>query len=92
MELESSLPCLKELSTGPYLESDESIQNYPILFLSDSFLYYPPTHVYVFILVTFLLAFTPKSHMYSPMSATCSSDFILFDLIILIIFSEEYKL
>jgi hypothetical protein len=51
MESEGSLPSSQEPSTGPYLEPDQSSPHHSILFL-----------VWIFPVVSFLLAFPPKSY------------------------------
>jgi hypothetical protein len=45
MEHKGSLPYWQKLSTGPCPEPDELSPYHPILFLSDPFLYYPPTYI-----------------------------------------------
>jgi hypothetical protein len=37
MEPKGSLPCLQQLTNGPYTETEESSQHPPTLFLLDSF-------------------------------------------------------
>jgi hypothetical protein len=88
MEPKVSLPCSQEPSTGPYLQPDKSTPYHPILSL-----YCPPTHVLVFLVVSFLLAFPPIFYMDSsfPIRATRPVYLILLNLIILII-QEKYKL
>jgi hypothetical protein len=72
-----------------------SFQSIPPLPISlRSILHYPVTYFEVFIVVTFLLAFPPKSYMHSSIPIVCS---ILCPsrrhwLIILIVFGEEHKL
>jgi hypothetical protein len=63
-----SVMCSQEFATGPYPEPDESSPYYPILFLQDPFLYYLTTYVWVFLIVSFLLALPKKSyiHFISP--------------------------
>jgi hypothetical protein len=63
-EPEGALLHSQELSTGPYPEPDESGPYHPILFLQDPFLCYSPTYIYAFLVVSFLMAFPPKSYMY----------------------------
>jgi hypothetical protein len=66
------------------------------LFLSikDLFYYYPPTYVSVFLVVSLLLAFTPKPYttFSYPHSCYITCNVFLLDLIILIILGEKYKL
>jgi hypothetical protein len=90
-----SLLCPQKPSTVPYPEPDQSSPYHPILALSDPMYYYTPTYVLVLLVDSFLLAFPPISYMHSaspPIRATCPVRLILLDLIILIIFGEEYKL
>jgi hypothetical protein len=47
--------CSLPLSKGPYPEPDKSSQYH--LTLQDSSQYYPPTYVFVFLVLSFLLAF-----------------------------------
>jgi hypothetical protein len=94
MEPEGSIPNSQELSSCPYPEPDQSSPHNPILSLQDQSQYYPPTHVFVFLVVSFPLAFLSitGTRFTSPLiRAKCSTHRILLDLIILIIFGEEYK-
>jgi hypothetical protein len=87
MEHEGRLACSQEPATGPYPVADESIS--------------PPHHVAVrSILISynsrlgllnglFLSGFATE---FIRMPATCPAELILFDLIILMIFGEKYKL
>jgi hypothetical protein len=71
MEPNGSLSCSQEPSTGPYPEPEQSSSYHSILSLYDSFYYYPPIYVFVFLVVFFPLAFSPISYMQS------SSPFVL---------------
>jgi hypothetical protein len=89
MEPECSLPCSQESSTGSHPEPDRSSSCHPFLSLSKiHFNIIHPPCVWVFLVVSFLLAFPAISYMHSsstPIHATCSAYLILLDLIILII-------
>jgi hypothetical protein len=66
MKPEGSLSCSQEPSTGPYHESEEFSSNHPHS-------YFSKIHINiilrstskVFLVVSFLLAFPPKSYMHS---------------------------
>jgi hypothetical protein len=60
-----SLPCWQEPSTGPYPETYHSSPHHPIISLLRSIYYYPPTYVLVFLMVSFLLTFSPTSYVHS---------------------------
>jgi hypothetical protein len=59
------------MSTGPYPEPEQSNPYHPILLLYNPFYHYPPTYVLIFIVVSFLLAFQPKSYMHSSYPHSC---------------------
>jgi hypothetical protein len=83
MEPEGSLPCSQQLSTGPFPEPDRSSPYHPIPSLQD-----PTTHVLVFLVVSFFLAFPPIPYIHSSFTLfvlhalPISSSFII--LIILV--------
>jgi hypothetical protein len=54
-EPEGSLPHSQELATCSYPEPDQSSPHQPILPLQDTFQYYPPTSILVFLVVSFRL-------------------------------------
>jgi hypothetical protein len=67
-EPEGSSPCSQEPSTGPYPEPVRSIQSIPPHPISvRSILILSTTYVLVFLVVSFLLAFPPKSYMNSSL-------------------------
>jgi hypothetical protein len=92
MAFEGSLPCSKDPSSGPHLETDES-NPHSTVFPKDPFYYYSPICSYILqvfppsgfstkILYTFLIP---------HMCTTCPAYLIHLDVII-IIFQDEYKL
>jgi hypothetical protein len=93
MEPEGSLPCSLEPSTRPCSGLDKSSQYNLIQFLYVPFQYYSDTSVYIFLLVSFLLAFT-QSCMQSSSPCMCYTHchLIVLDFTILIVLGEEYGL
>jgi hypothetical protein len=81
MEPESSLSCSENLATGPYPEKNESSLYHPILYLQDSFL-----------ILSSNLRLSLPSGLFPFTFRYVSNHLILLDLIILIMFGEEYKL
>jgi hypothetical protein len=91
-ELEGSLPCLQEPSTGPYPEPDRSspyhtISLRSVWILSTHLRLGLPSGLFPFGFPTNVL----NAFLLSPIRATCPAHFILLDLTILIMFGEEYK-
>jgi hypothetical protein len=94
MEPEGSLPCLQQPAKGPYPEPDESNPQPPNLFAKDPFEYYPPTFPPRLPSGLFPSGYPTKTlyaFRLAPMRATRSVQHAVLDLIILIIFSEEYN-
>jgi hypothetical protein len=60
--LNISFPCSQELYNGSYLEPNKFRPYHSILSLYDSFQYYPPTYVFVSLVVSFFLAFPPITY------------------------------
>jgi hypothetical protein len=55
-------------------------------------MYYPPTYVLVFLVVSFPLAFPPITYMHSsPIHAACSAHLILNFIVLNILGEEENK-
>jgi hypothetical protein len=94
MEPESSLPCSQEPSTSPYFESDHSSQYHSILF--SKFLFILSSHLCVGLPNGLFHSHFPTKILYTflfgPMRATYPTYVIRFDLLILIILGEEYRL
>jgi hypothetical protein len=92
MAHEGSSPCSQEPSTGPYPEPDQSSPYHPILPLQDLSKYYPPTYIFVFLVVSFILPFSPIIYVCSSSPFMLHDLLILLDLTILIKLGHEYKL
>jgi hypothetical protein len=94
MEPEGSLLCSQELSAGPRPKPDQSSPYHLIPSLYDPFEYYPPTYVFVFLVVlSFWISHQYPIHVHLlTILATCPAHLILLALIILITLGEEYKL
>jgi hypothetical protein len=60
MKPQGLLPHSQDPSTGPYPKPVQLSPHHPIISLQDPSKYYTPTYVLVFLVVTFLLAFSPK--------------------------------
>jgi len=65
MELEGSLLCSQQLTTGPYLESDASSHNLPSCFPAIHSNIILPVYAQVFQVVSFLQVFLPKACIHS---------------------------
>jgi hypothetical protein len=88
MEFDGSLPHSRESFAGPYAEPDQLVPYHPILSLQDPFCYYPPTCIFVFVLVSFLI----KRAFPFSIRPACPAHLILLDLINLSVLNEEYRL
>jgi hypothetical protein len=87
MEPKGSLLCSREIDTGPYLQPDQA----SLYHFSDIKFIIIFTPTYVFLMASFLPAFSPKPCMQSADSVRtkCPTHLVLLDLIILVIFDEE---
>jgi hypothetical protein len=63
METEGSIPCSQEPSTDSYPEPDQFRPYHPILSKAHFNIIHPP----ILLAVSFLMAFQPKSYMYSSL-------------------------
>jgi hypothetical protein len=89
VELESSLPCSKELSYSTYPEPNYSIMSPQHISLRSVLIL--SSHLSLaFIVISFVVAFPPKPYMH--FFSTRPAHLILLVLMTLILFGEEYKL
>jgi hypothetical protein len=91
----SSLPWSQDPAISPYPQPDESSRLYPILFLLKSILFLAFHLRLDFSSGHFSSVFPTKTlyaYLVFHMRATCSTDLILVDLFIVILFGKDYML